>query len=266
MELTVQGAKILVKEAGSGEPVLFLHGNPDSADLWDDIVAQLKQDYRCIAPDLPGFGRSTVPENFDYSLKNLGQFIDDLVTALKITEPLHLVVFDFGGPYGLAWAVKNPDKVKSLTILNTVFFADYNWHLWAKIWRTPLVGEFSMLTMSYPAFKFSVLLGSGKIDDQKIRHTYSFMTPAMKRMVLRLYRATPAKAFAGWEEELLKVTAKKPTQVIWGKNDPYIPKKYAYRLGAQQVHYLNTGHFVPMEASNEISAKIREFLKAKVVV
>ena len=67
MYVTVQNAKIYVMDEGSGTPTLFLHGVADSSDVWSGVIARLKKHYRCLAPDLPGFGRSTAPEDFDCS-------------------------------------------------------------------------------------------------------------------------------------------------------------------------------------------------------
>ena len=61
-----------------------------------------------------------------------------------MTAPIDLVVHDFGGLFGLAWAVRHPERVRRLAILNTMFFPDYRWHFWARVWRTPLLGELSL--------------------------------------------------------------------------------------------------------------------------
>lgn len=148
MSLAVEKVQVHLIDKGSGTPTLFLHGNPDSADLWTGVIAHLAQHYRCLAPDRPGFGRSKAPAQFNCSLNSMAQFVNSLVTALELTEPLNLVVHDIGGFYGLAWAVKHATKVKGIAIMNTIFFSDYRWHFWARIWRMPLIGEISMLFMN----------------------------------------------------------------------------------------------------------------------
>ena len=135
MTLTVRNARIHLIDKGEGEPVLFLHGNPDSSEMWSGIIAKLSPHYRCLAPDLPGFGHSGVPADLDCSLMGMAQFVDDMMEATGVGQPVHLVVHDFGGPYGLAWAVRHPHKVRSITAMNTVFFSDYEWHGLAKILR-----------------------------------------------------------------------------------------------------------------------------------
>jgi pimeloyl-ACP methyl ester carboxylesterase len=262
MRLDVQGVEVYLADSGSGEPILFLHGVPNTAEMWSDVIAHLCRSYRCLAPDLPGFGRSIAPHNFDCSLKNQADFINELVEAIGIDVPLNLVVHDLGGPYGLAWAVKHPEKIRRIVIMNTLFQSDYSWHTWARIWRTPLVGELSMALLNWPLFRWELRRGSRKLSVEFIRDAYSMISPMMKRMVLRLYRATDPEVFAGWEDELLKLTARVPAIVLWGDHDPYIAKHFAERFGAQTVqHFPTCGHWIADEATDEVLQWLEEFLK-----
>ncbi len=260
MQLVVQHVHVYLVDKGSGPPILFLHGVPDTAELWSDVIAHLSADFRCLAPDLPGFGRSIAPMDFDCSLENRANFIDELVEAIDITSPLNLVVHDHGGPYGLAWAVKHPEKVNRIVIINTLFHSDYRWHVWARTWRTPLLGELSMALMNWPLYLLEIQRGSRKLTRDQIRHSYSFRSPMMKRMILRLYRATDPQVFVGWEDALLRLTAGVSTLVLWGDHDPYIAKEFAKRFGAQVVqHFPDCGHWLPQEASDEVAKRLEEF-------
>ena len=102
MALVIQNVNVYLVDEGSGPPILFLHGVPDTAELWSAVIADLSANHRCLAPDLPGFGRSIAPPDFDCSLENRANFIDELVEAIGITAPLNLVVHDHGGPYARA--------------------------------------------------------------------------------------------------------------------------------------------------------------------
>jgi pimeloyl-ACP methyl ester carboxylesterase len=260
MVLQVQGASIYVEDQGSGSPTLFLHGNPDSSILWRGIISRMKSNFRCIAPDLPGFGHSGIPAGFKYSLAELGQFIDDLVTALNIREPLNLAMHDFGGPYGLAWAVKHPQKVRRLAIMNTIFFSDYHWHSWAKIWRTWPLGELSMAITTWPAFRMMMKKNAPKLGEEHLRETYARFTPRTRRMVLDLYRATDPANYRGWEDELLQLTASVPALVLWGDRDSYVSPGYAERFGAKQViHYPEYGHWLAAENPEDVARRLSEF-------
>lgn len=261
MSVQVQNVSIHLMDEGAGTPTLFLHGNPDSSILWRGLIAEMKHGFRCLAPDLPGFGHSAIPAGFDYSLESMARFVDDLVKAANVNEPLNLVVHDLGGPYGLAWAVTHPQRVKRMAIMNTMFFSDYEWHYWAKIWRTPGLGELSMMTMTWPVFHASLRKGSPALSEEHIRETYSLLTPQAKKMVLQLYRATTPANFKGWEEKLLQLTRRVPTCVLWGDKDPYITPAYAERFGTQKVfHFPQNGHWLPAEAPKEVGAKLMECL------
>jgi pimeloyl-ACP methyl ester carboxylesterase len=136
------GIDTFVAEAGQGRPILFLHGNPDTHDAWSGVVALLKQEFACFAPDLPGYGASE-PQG-DLRLEKQGEWVRELIAALGLQRP-HLVVHDVGGTYGLAFTAMYPGLISKLTILNTNFFPDYRWHFWGRVWRTPVLGDLAML-------------------------------------------------------------------------------------------------------------------------
>ena len=151
-QLTVENIPITLIDQGSGTPTLLLHGLFDSADTWGGVVERMRGRYRLLVPDLPGFGRSGAPADYDTSLPHLAQFIDNLLAAAGISEPINLVGYDIGATYGLAWAVTHPEKVRRLGILNGNFFSDYEWHPWAKLWRIPVLGELVMAAVTESAY------------------------------------------------------------------------------------------------------------------
>lgn len=263
MTLNIGPTRIHLVDKGQGTPTLFLHGNPDSSEVWSGVIPVLSPYYRCIAPDLPGFGHSTAPDDFDCSLDGTAAFVDGLVTAVGITEPLNLVVHDVGGPYGLAWAVNHPDKVRSVVIMNTVFSSDYRWHLFGRLWRTPVLGELVQALTSRRGFVRELRRASRKLTDEQIHRTYDLITPATKRMVLSWYRATDPENFAGWEDRLRELLARIPSLVLWADHDPYIPGRFADRFGAATVeHFPDCGHWLPAEAPAEVAARLLRFFGA----
>ena len=261
--IRVGSADIHVTEWGAGPPVLMLHGNPDSGIMWEGIAQRLATHYRCIAPDLPGFGHSEVPADFERSLDGLAEFIQQFLNAAAIGRPVDLVAHDFGGPFAFAWAVKHPDAMRRMVAINTLFFSDYHWHFWARVWRTPILGELSMLTMNRPIFAQELRRGSKGISDAHIDRTWASVTPRMKKEVLRLYRATDPANFQPWEGAFLQLVRVKPTLVIWGDKDPYISSRFADRFNAQKVmHLAQAGHWAPVEAPAECADAIRQFFSA----
>jgi pimeloyl-ACP methyl ester carboxylesterase len=266
MLLPIQQVQVYLEERGCGEPILFLHGVPDSADMWSGIIARLAGQYRCLAPDLPGLGRSLAPPRFPCSLEHMADFVDDLQEASGSALPLNLVVTDFGALYGLAWALSHPAKVKRVAIVGGVsFFPDYRWHADARLLRMPVVGDLAMATMTRASFVRRMVsrapgLGArhfAEIYDRWLQHA------SVRRMILRLYRTIDFKDLASWQERLQDLTRRVPTLVLWGDRDPFIAPAYAQRFGAGRVeHFPEYGHWLALEAPAEVAVHLQAFLSA----
>ena len=138
MTVTIDNIQYYYQDEGEGAVVLLIHGNPDSADYWDGLRRHLVPTYRCIAPDLPGFGRSDVPDQLDFSLDYGHTWLQSFLEAIHLKESVHLVVHDIGAFFGLPWATKHPDQIKSICVTNTLYFSDYRWHFWGRVWSTPV--------------------------------------------------------------------------------------------------------------------------------
>lgn len=258
--LTVENIPIQVADHGTGVPTLLLHGIFDSADTWRGVAERLQASYRCLAPDLPGFGRSGEPAAFDCGLPHLAQFIDNLIDALGIDEPINLVGYDIGATYGLAWAVTHPTKVRRLAILNANFFSDYKWHPFARLWRIPVIGELVMAGLTESGFARAMVNGAPQIPLEQAREAAGLVTPAAKRMALRHYRALDSSVFRGWEDRLRDLTSRVPTMVCWGDQDPVISPAFAERFGAQEVHHFTANsHWLPLEAPDALAERLDAF-------
>lgn len=256
MFVDVHGARIHFSDLGEGVPTLFLHGIPDSHTVWGDVIAAMYGSYRCIAPDLPGFGQSAVPKRFRVTLDDMADFVDAFLAALGITQPINLVVHDIGGPYGLAWAVRHPERVRSIAIMNTVFQSEYRWHRYGRICRTPVLGELLQLFTSQSGLAQAMRLNSGlnKPSRAHISATYRSFTGSVRRMVLRLYRGLDPEGFAHWDEQLRALSARVPSLVMWGDRDTYIGNAFADRFGARQViHLPQCGHWPMIEIPEVVS-------------
>lgn len=261
MFVNVNGARIHFSESGAGVPVLFLHGIPDSGAVWNDVIVRMRDTNRCIAPDLPGFGLSAVPEGFRVTLEDMADFVEDFIMAIGLTEPINLVVHDIGGPFGLAWAARYPHRVKSIAILNTVFQPDYQWHRYGRICRTPVLGELLQLLTSQSGLARAMRKNSGlrKPSREHISATYSRFTRPVRRMVLRLYRGLDPAVFETWDAKLRDIASSIPSLVLWGDGDTYIGQTFASRFGAKQVrHFPERGHWLMLEIPEVISQSLLE--------
>lgn len=254
METKVQGYPVYFNRAGSGPPALFLHGVPDTAEVWNEVIAGVQDRYTCYAPDFMGIHRSVENPAFDYSFDGYADWVEALVQALGIDQPVTLVVHDWGF-IGLAWAVKYPQRIARIVIANTVFTHLYKWHFWARVWRTPVLGELSMLLMNRWAFTRGMRQGSRRLTAAQIEQAWRgcFARLSARRVVLRLYRSANPAGLIGWEARLQALAQKVPVKVRWGEHDPYIPRWVSGCFHSSDVQIIpGCGHWVQLEAPDAV--------------
>lgn len=267
--VNIEGLAIPVLEGGpapSDEAVVFVHGNPGSGNDWELLAGETAAFSRVLAPDMPGFGQASKPPQFNYTVEGYAACLDALLSACGIRRA-HLVLHDFGGPWGLAWAAMNPERFLSVVLINTGVLRGYKWHYMARIWRTPVIGELSMATMTRGAFHFAMKHGNrGRLPREFVDRMFDDLDAGTKRAILKLYRATEP---SGPQGEMIHEALKplnRPALVVWGANDPYIPK----RFGEQQrdtfpnarIELLpNSGHFPYADDPQAVSALVVPFLR-----
>jgi pimeloyl-ACP methyl ester carboxylesterase len=261
MTLSVLGVPVHVLDRGTGEPLLFLHGNPDSSDAWTGVIDHLGEGYRCIAPDWPGFGRSQPAPDFDYSLSGHARFVAALLDAIGVSERVTVIGHDFGGVFGCAFAVEHQERVRRLVMMNTQFSASYKWHRVAQIWRTPVLGELFFAFTTRGMFVRGLRSGSPNLPEEYANQAYELLTGDTKKAILRLYRESDPEKLVGWEERLLALTNRIPTLAIWGDQDPYISPSYAEWFGGRSHHVKEAGHWLQVEAPEEVARVLWQFLE-----
>ena len=116
--VTVKSSRLHYVEAGEGDPILLVHGNPTSAYLWRNVIPQLVPFGRCIALDLIGMGKSDKPD-IGYRLFDHAEYFEGFINALGL-QRIRLVVHDWGGFLGLHFAARHPDRVKAIAAMETV--------------------------------------------------------------------------------------------------------------------------------------------------
>ena len=194
LHVDVDGLRSPLIEAGpreSAEAVVFVHGNPGSSSDWTALVAAAGELGRALAFDMPGFGKSRAPAGFEVTIQGYARFLEDARTALGL-ERVHLVLHDFGGPFGLSWGLEHPDAWASVVLLNVGVAPGYEWHSMAKRWRTPVLGE---LTQAWiPRFGWRRVMQASSprgMPLEFIDKMYDDYDRETRRTVLELYRATP---------------------------------------------------------------------------
>ena len=261
MRIQVQGHAVHVRQVGAGAPALFLHGVPDTAELWHEVIAGVADRYACYAPDFMGIHRSEVNPRFDYSLDGLADWVEDLVTALGIERPITLACHDWGGVMGLAWACKYPQRVARVVLMDAPFTHLYRWHRWARIWRTPLLGELSMLLMTRWVMDRELRRGGRALSAAQRDAVYSAAPSrlASRFVTLRLYRAGEMRNFIGWDARLAALAARVPLKILWGEHDVYLPRWLTRTFHTDDVEIVaDVGHWVPAEAPQRVIAALRE--------
>ena len=272
----INGLDTPLLEAGppqAEEAVVFVHGNPGSGRDWErlaaDVATGLPGVARMLAPDMPGFGQAAKPADFDYTVPGYAAHLKALLETLGIRR-VHLVLHDFGGPWGLAWAAAHPEAVASFTLINTGVLLDYHWHYLARIWRTPLLGELFQATATRGAFHRLLRHGNPRgLPRAFVDRMYDDFDKRTRRAVLRLYRATgdPARVSHGIAAQLAPL--KRPALVVWGARDPYIPLAQAERqrevFDVSEVVVLDdSGHWPFVDHPQAVSDAVVPFLRARV--
>ena len=215
---------------------------------------------------MPGFGAADKPERFVYTVDGYARHLGGVLEALEVSR-VHLVLHDFGGPWGLAWAADHPDRLASLTMLNIGILRDYPWHYLARIWRTTGLGEAFMRTATLPATRLLLNRGNprGLPQEVLVRMYRNLKDPGVQRAVLRLYRATDAAAVSEYLHRRLQ-DVHPPTLVVWGAHDPYLPVRWAERQqetfpGARVVILEDSGHWPMHDDPVAVELAVLPFLR-----
>jgi pimeloyl-ACP methyl ester carboxylesterase len=215
----VAGVETFWRQAGDAR-ILYVHGNPNNSDVWLPFLERTGG----VAMDIPGFGRSAKPGHFDYSIEGYARWLAAFRAHLG-WDRHRLLVHDWGA-VGLAAAQSEPELVDRLVIVNAVpLLPGYRWHRFARIWRTPVLGELFQGTTTRWALK-RFLPG---MPDDFIDSIWDHYDHGTQRAVLKLYRSAPPEVLAQAGERLGAISA--AALVIWGADDPYLPKRFAFDYG-----------------------------------
>lgn len=205
-------------------PVVFVHGVPDTARVWDAVVSRLRRD-DVVRVSLPGFGRP-VPEGFAATKE---AYVDWLLGELAaLPPPIDLVGHDWGGLLVVRSVSLRPDIVRTWAAGAAPVDPAYEWHPTAQLWQTPGVGEALMEQITPEAMRDG--LAAAGVPDAAAAAAAGHVDATMKRCILQLYRSA-VHVGAEWQEDLSRITA--PGLVLWGAADPYASLDFGARLAAR---------------------------------
>ena len=241
-------------------PAVFVHGNPESTAIWDELFAALRRkDVIALAP--PGFG-APVPDGFQPTADSYLQWLTNELRGLS--GPIDLVGHDWGGVHVLRVAIERPDLIRSwASDAAGCMDSDYEWHALAKVWQTPGAGEEAIAAMAGAPLDARAerlaSLGLGRAA----RPVAAVIDAEMGRCILSLYRSAAQPMLRAWGRDLPKA-ASRPGLVIVATEDPYtggeaLARRSAERASARVAVLHGRGHWWMCEDPGQGAAMFEEF-------
>lgn len=266
------GLRSFVLEQGDGPPVL-LHGVPASSFLYRKVLSELEaRGLRGVAFDFPGLGLAERPADFDYSWTGLARWAAHAIDALEI-DRCHLVVHDIGGPIGFEWAIAHPERVLSLTVLNSLVDVSVFRRPWPMHpFSIRGVGEAWLALMRPPTFGWIFrhvgITDNAAISDAEVDAYLALMKRGDGgRAFLRIMRGfelTQAKQ-AFFYEGL--GSRPYPAQVVWGRNDPMLGderrRAVQHALGIETPILLPARHFLQEDQAPAVAEAVAELTRGR---
>jgi pimeloyl-ACP methyl ester carboxylesterase len=266
-DVKASGIRLRVTEVGTGTPLLLLHGLFFDRSSWYQTQTHLAQDFRVIAPDLPGFGESEKPSSarFGYTVEAYVQAILDLFAGLRLGQAC-IAGHGLGGAIALSLASSNPELVSRLVLVGSLCYPTRPDRA-RRVASLPLLGGtlFKQLwgRALFTNYFRNVLLGPrAQVPSERITHYYeTFNTPSGRNSALEVLRATLDARTV--EVKLSQVGV--PTLVLWGRHDALYPAAFGQRLAKEirgaGFRLLDTGHTPLEEAPLELAENIRRFCR-----
>ena len=258
-------------------PVLMLHGNPTWSFYYRNLVMALRGTHRCIVPDHIGCGLSDKPGDdvYDYRLKSRVEDIGALVDHLGLSQPLTLVVHDWGGMIGFAWAVENREHVAQTVIMNTAAFplpAAKKMPPALSLARDTAVGAF--LVRHFNAFSgIAARVGFKKPVSREVREGYTlpYDSPENRIATLKFVQDIPlSERDVGYDillntSKQLHLFANKPCLIAWGEKDfvfdePFLNTWLDTYPEAEIHRFPDCGHYILEDGGQELIETIVNFM------
>jgi pimeloyl-ACP methyl ester carboxylesterase len=272
------GVAVFYREAGppNGPVILLLHGFPTSSFQYRELIPRLADRYRVIAPDLPGFGFTEVPEQrrYKYSFDALATTVMAFTDALQL-KSYALYVFDYGAPVGFRLAMARPERVTAIVSQNGNAYEEGLGDAWdpiRKYWAAPTtenrdIIRKNILTLEGTRWQYT----HGVTNPEGVApESYTLDWALLQRagnneiqLDLFLDYASNLKLYPKFQKYFRE--SNPPFLAIWGKNDPFFipPGAEAFRkdLPNGTVRFLDTGHFALETHVEEIALAMRSFLE-----
>jgi haloalkane dehalogenase len=263
----IDGHSVHYVDEGSGPTLLFLHGNPTWSFDYRKVIELLRDEFRCVAVDYPGFGLSSAAPGYRYLPTEHAGVITALVEALTLNG-VTLVVHDWGGPIGLALAEQHPETFDRLVLTNT-----WAWPIGAppvQLMSHILGSPIGRLLIRQLNLFVNVMIPFGhrltKPTNDEMNHYQKALDSPARRNASAVFprEITASRAFLADIEAGLSALASLPTLIIWGDGDIAFGNKELRRwqqtfIDHQTVIIEGAGHFVQSDAPIQFVAAIRDW-------
>ena len=276
--LDLDGISYHYLDEGEGDPVVMVHGNPSWSFYYRNLVLALRDRYRCIVPDHVGCGLSDKPgdERYDYTLSRRVDDLEKLIDQLGLTGKLTLVLHDWGGMIGMAYAARHPERIGRLVLLNTAAFhlpKEKKFPLGLRICRDTPLG--TLLVRGYNAFAVGASIVGCKKHPMSSQLQNAYRSPydswgnriATLRFVQDIPLAPGDRNFDLVSEVAasLEKFRKLPVSIFWGELDFVFDTtflaEWVQRFPEAEVHrYPDAGHYILEDMKDEVVPLIENFL------
>jgi cis-3-alkyl-4-acyloxetan-2-one decarboxylase len=278
------GLRLHYLDEGEGEPVVMVHGNPTWSFYYRNLVEAMNGSYRTIVPDQIGCGRSDKPDDsrYEYTLRSRVDDLEALLDHLEVTRGITLVLHDWGGMIGMAYAARHPERIARLVILNTGAFPlpkskPFPWPLW--ICRNTRLG--ARLVRGHNAFCriAARVCCQRKPMPRDVREAYiaPYDSWANRIATLRFVQDIPLREgdrgydIVAGTADRLGAFVEVPMMIAWGLKDFVFDRQFldewTRRFPEAEVHrFEDCGHYILEDAGDEIIPMVRAFLAAHPVL
>lgn len=271
----LDGVRVFFRESrperADAPVLLLLHGFPSGSHQFIRLMDALGSRYRVIAPDLPGFGHTGMPDGFVYSFDNLSEVMEGFIKQLGLSR-FTMFVFDFGAPVGFRIAERHPDWIAGLVVQNGNAYkeglSETARELLTMDPDDPAAVQTlqGLLTLQGTRSQYetgvadpSVIAPDGWTLDQ---HFLDLPGRKDAQLALLFDYHTNIASYGRWQEWLRRYA--RPTLIVWGRNDPFFiepgARAYLRDLPGAELHLFDTGHFALETHVSEIAPLIDDFL------
>lgn len=254
-------------DEGVGDPILFLHGNPTWSFLYRGVVIRLREKFRCIALDYPGFGLSDRPDGYDYTPAEHSRIVRDFVRHLDLRS-LTVMGQDWGGPIGLRLACDEISRIRALVMGNTWFSPLDAWQAKAFAYVMSMAPMQSQILDRNFLVERIMPMGLKHPLSEEVMHHYREAMPSPRSRVGAAELAVQLMASASWlarlDRDVRDNLTNVPLLLTWGLHDLMFTRPFMERFREvftlTRVQRLDAKHYIQEDAPKEIASAIESFL------